>query len=253
MKPAEMAVPEFRSLCAKADTQMFTWIQGYEGSVSAEHGIGLLKRHLLKYTRTEAELAIMQDFKRSLDPKNLLKPRENFMNTLLAAVLMFSSFNVATLSARAETELKVGDAAPTFKLKDQDGKDFDLASRKGKWTVLYFYPKAGTPGCTKQACGFRDDIKKIEVLGANVYGISTDTVADQAKFHKEHNLNFTLLADPEAVAVGEYGSKMPAVNMSKRWTYIIGPKLEIREIEKDVDPALDASKVAKKIAELQKK
>jgi peroxiredoxin Q/BCP len=149
-------------------------------------------------------------------------------------------------------ELEPGNKAPLFQIKDDQNKTFDLASRKGHWTVLYFYPKAGTPGCTKQACGFRDAIKKIEVLGADVFGISTDTVEDQAKFHKAQHLNFRLLADPDAKVVGMYGTEMAAKNMSKRWTFIIDPDLVIRDIEHDVDPAMDAAKVAKKISELQK-
>ena len=74
MKPESMDVAEFRTLCAKADEQMFTWIQGYEGSVSAEHGIGLLKKHLLRFTRTENEIELMRNFKKTFDPKNLLNP-----------------------------------------------------------------------------------------------------------------------------------------------------------------------------------
>ena len=78
MKPAAMDIAEFRSSCARADEQMFTWIQAYEGSVSAEHGIGLLKKHLLKYTRSEAEITIMQDLKQVFDSKNLLNPGKIF-------------------------------------------------------------------------------------------------------------------------------------------------------------------------------
>ena len=74
MKPESMDLAEFRTLCGKADEQMFTWIQGYEGSVSAEHGIGLLKKHLLKFTRSETEIELMREFKRTFDPKNLLNP-----------------------------------------------------------------------------------------------------------------------------------------------------------------------------------
>lgn len=70
------------------------------------------------------------------------------------------------------SELKVGDAAPEVKLQTDEGKPFDLAQRKGQWTVLYFYPKAETPGCTKQACAFRDSISKIHELKAEVYGVS---------------------------------------------------------------------------------
>jgi peroxiredoxin Q/BCP len=150
--------------------------------------------------------------------------------------------------AMAAADLKVGDNAPTFKAKTDTGAEFDLASRKGKWTVLYFYPKSGTPGCTTQACAYRDNIKKVQAQGAEIFGISADDVAAQAKFKKEHQLNFTLLADPNDDVINLYGSKMPIISMSKRWTFIIDPELKIRSIEKDVDPAVDALKTAEKIA-----
>ena len=164
------------------------------------------------------------------------------MGTLVALVLGFSS------SQSFAADLKVGDAAPTFKAKTDAGSDFDLASRKGSWTVLYFYPKSGTPGCTTQACAYRDNIKKVQAQGAEIYGVSADDVAAQANFKKEHHLNFTLLADSKADVINLYGSKMPVMSMSKRWTFIIDPALKIRSIEKDVDPAVDALKTAEKIA-----
>jgi peroxiredoxin Q/BCP len=154
--------------------------------------------------------------------------------------------------AQATTDLKVGDSAPTFKAKTDTGAEFDLASRKGKWTVLYFYPKSGTPGCTTQACAYRDNIKKVQEQGAEIFGISADDVAAQAKFKKEHRLNFTLLADPNDDVINLYGSKMPIMSMSKRWTFIVDPELKIRSIEKDVDPAIDALKTAEKIASFKK-
>ncbi len=156
-------------------------------------------------------------------------------------------------NAQAAADLKVGDPAPTFKAKTDAGTEFDLQSRKGKWTVLYFYPKAGTPGCTTQACAYRDNIKKVQAQGAEIFGISADDVADQAKFKKEHQLNFTLLADPKDDVINLYGSKMPIMSMSKRWTFIIDPDLKIRSIEKDVDPAVDALKTAEKIAAFKSK
>jgi thioredoxin-dependent peroxiredoxin len=149
--------------------------------------------------------------------------------------------------------LKLGDPAPLFTLKTHENKQFSLADRKGQWTVLFFYPKAGTPGCTKQACAFRDNIEKIKNQGADVFGISTDTVAAQEKFHKEHNMNFTLLADDSAKVSELYGSKMPMVKMSKRWTFIVDPEMKIRSIDKDVDPIMDAQKVAAEIKKLQGK
>jgi len=155
-------------------------------------------------------------------------------------------------AARAgAVELKVGDSAPLFSAQTQDGATFDLASRKGSWTVLYFYPKAGTPGCTTQACAFRDSIKAIRAEGAEVYGISADTVAAQAAFKQEHHLDFTLLADPDDAVIDLYGAKMFFLSMSKRWTFLIDPQLVIRDIERDVDPAIDAQRVATAIAGLK--
>lgn len=168
------------------------------------------------------------------------------MKTLACALFIFMS-SIATAA-----NLSVNDAAPVFATQNQAGFPFDLNSRRGKWTVLYFYPKAGTPGCTKQACAFRDSIKKIRDQGAEVYGVSGDSIKELFEFHKEHNLNFDLLSDPKAKILESYGTKMFGLNISKRWTFILDPKLVIRSIDKDVDPVLDADKVAKKIAELKK-
>ncbi len=163
------------------------------------------------------------------------------------------SFVFMLLSASAQSAVELGKVAPDFKSTTHEGKPFNLSERKDKgWTVLYFYPKAGTPGCTKQACGFRDAIKKIQVLGAEVYGISSDSVEAQAKFHKEHKLLFTLLADPDLEVIKKFDVKMPVVSMSKRWTFILDPKLVVRAIDNNVDPVMDAENVAKKITELQK-
>jgi peroxiredoxin Q/BCP len=151
------------------------------------------------------------------------------------------------------SDLKVNDPAPTFKTQTHEGQEFDLASRKGKWTVLYFYPKADTPGCTKQACAFRDSLATIRDQGADVFGISSDSVSAQAAFHKKHRLNFTLLADAKGEVVKLYGTKMPLIPMSisKRWTFVIGPELTIRAIDKDVDPVLDSERTAALITELK--
>lgn len=163
---------------------------------------------------------------------------------IAATVLIHSALSLAA-------ELKTKDPAPLFKAQNQAGKEFDLSSRKGQWTVLYFYPKAGTPGCTKQACAFRDNIDKIHAQGAEVYGISADTVAEQAAFHKEHHLNFDLLADPEDHVVNMYGAKMPVLKMAKRWTFILDPQLKIRAVMKDVDPVIDSEKMASTLEKLK--
>lgn len=166
------------------------------------------------------------------------------------AVLLFAGSLFMT-GARAEP-LAVGQKAPSFQLKNQEGEAVSLASRAGKgWTVLYFYPKAGTPGCTTQACAFRDTIQKIRDQNAEVYGVSTDDIAALADFHKKHRLNFPLLSDTDAAVTEAYGVKVPVMKMAKRWSFIIDPELIIRDINDDVDPALDAAIVAERLKKLK--
>ncbi len=175
-----------------------------------------------------------------------------FSSAIKKGVVMFSLLTSMGL-AHAE-KVSVGQQAPLFTLHAQDGSTIDLASRQGKgWTVLYFYPKAGTPGCTTQACAFRDAIKVIRSENADVFGISTDDVENLQKFHKEHQLTFTLLSDPDAKVTEAYGVKMPIVTVAKRWTFILDPSLVIRQIDDDVDPAMDAMRVAKELQKLQAK
>ena len=107
-------------------------------------------------------------------------------------------------------QLKVGDRAPSFSLKDQNGKDVSLSDFKGKKLLLYFFPKADTPGCTKQACSVRDATKELAEDGVAAVGISPDTPATQKKFDDKHGLGFPLLSDPDhkvAQAYGVWGKK----------------------------------------------
>lgn len=168
------------------------------------------------------------------------------VRTCIALLLLATLPQVASA-----TNLEAGDPAPLFTAKTQDGATFDLGQRKGQWTVLYFYPKAGTPGCTKQADGFRDGIAPLRASGAEVFGISTDSVEAQAQFHRDENLSFTLLADPDGTITELYGAKMPVMTIAKRWTFVIDPTLTIREVERDVDPSTDAQRVAATIARLK--
>lgn len=166
----------------------------------------------------------------------------------LVVIFFTLGFNTTTLAK----SLKVGDLAPNFVLKTDKNTDFELHQRKGKWTILFFFPKAETPGCTKQACAFRDAIKVIRQENADVFGISADDVGAQAQFVKNHQLSFTLLADPELKAIELFDTKMPLVKMSKRWTFLINPDLKIAFIDQNVDPVKDANKMAEKIRELTK-
>lgn len=171
------------------------------------------------------------------------------MNPILSSLLALFSLSRPAHAAA----LKVGDPAPAFQVEDHEGKPFDLASRKGKWTVLYFYPKADTPGCTKQACTFRDSLAQIRKLGAEVYGISTDKVKAIRAFHEKHHLTFPLLADPDHKVTSAYGAAMLGGLLAKRWTFIIDPALVIQSIDTEVDPVKDAERSAAKIQELQNK
>ena len=140
---------------------------------------------------------------------------------------------VATLAALAGSEAtaaapKVGAAAPEFRLQDQ----------AGKWVVLYFYPKDNTPGCTTQACGFRDDIFAFRRANATILGISVDDVESHDKFAKEHSLPFSILADSSKQTTKTYGVLYRALclfEMAHRETFIIDPQGRIAKHYADVD------------------
>jgi peroxiredoxin Q/BCP len=133
-------------------------------------------------------------------------------------------------------ELKAGDAAPDISLNTDAGKPFQLSSLRGKNVVLYFYPKADTPGCTKEACAFRDNAKKFAKANTEVVGVSPDTDAAQAQFKTKFDLPFTLLADQEHKAAEAYGV-WKEKNMYgrkymgiERTTFVIDPQGKIKRI-----------------------
>jgi peroxiredoxin Q/BCP len=148
-------------------------------------------------------------------------------------------------------DAEMNQTAPNIELPNQDGKVFKLSDRKGKWTVIFFYPKAGSPGCTEQACAFRDSIKKIEARNAILVGISADKQESQKEFHKKHNLSFDLLSDPDGKVLSAYGVRLPLIGVARRTTFIVDPEMKIRSIAKDVDPAFDAEWSAETLDELQ--
>ncbi|MBV6419460.1 MAG: putative peroxiredoxin bcp [Ignavibacteriaceae bacterium] len=149
--------------------------------------------------------------------------------------------------------LKVGDKAPAFKLKNQDEETISLSRLKGKPVVLYFYPKDDTPGCTKEACNFRDEFPKFGKLKAEIIGISTDSVKSHKKFAEKYGLPFNLLADEKKEVVEKYGV-WKEKNMYgrkymgiERTTFIINsdgrianifPKVKVDEHNKEVMEAL---------------
>ncbi len=133
------------------------------------------------------------------------------------------------------SDLAVGSKAPAFEGRDQKGQLIRLADFAGKQAVvLYFYPKDDTPGCTKEACSFRDGHGAILAAGAVVIGVSSQDVASKKAFADRYHLPFSLLADPDKVILEAYGVKMPLVGLAKRVTFIIDKAGVIRHIIGDV-------------------
>ena len=144
---------------------------------------------------------------------------------------------------------RVGKKAPSFTLPDQNGKEHSLADYKGKWVLLYFYPKDDTPGCTIEACTIRDQFKDFKKIGAVVLGVSTDSVASHKKFAAKFELPFTLLADVNKEVVGAYGvfgeKKMMgrAFMGVRRTSFLINPDGNIAKVYEKVKPPEHAGEV----------
>jgi thioredoxin-dependent peroxiredoxin len=153
---------------------------------------------------------------------------------------------------------KAGQTAPAFTLLDQDGAERSLSDYKGKWVLLYFYPKDNTPGCTIEACTLRDQFKDFKKIGAAVIGISTDSVKSHKKFADAYELPFTLLADELKEVVGQYGvfgekKFMGRTYMGiKRTSFLIDPKGKIAKVYEKVKPLKHSAEVIADLKELTK-
>ncbi len=144
--------------------------------------------------------------------------------------------------------------APDFSLQDGDGNTHSLPDYKGKWLVLYFYPKVETPGCTVEACSLRDARDDITALGAEVIGISADDASSHEKFKAKHTLNFTLLSDPDHTAMNAYGAwgkKMFGKEGILRKTFIIDPQGVVQKVYGRVTPLGHGEQVVEELKRLQ--
>ncbi len=137
---------------------------------------------------------------------------------------------------------KEGDPAPDFTLKDQSGKATTLSALKGKRVVLYFYPKADTPGCTKEACAFRDEAPSLP-RDVVVVGVSKDSVGSQEKFAQKFGLTFPLLADAKGEVIARYGVD-GLFGFAKRVTFLIGADGKVAKVWPTVNPLTHAAQVA---------
>jgi len=164
--------------------------------------------------------------------------------SLMAVLLTASSSSIAGL--------KVGEKAPNFSLQDQNNVTHTLSDYEGQWVVLYFYPKDDTPGCTTQACDFRDAVKRIIVSKAIVFGLSLDSVTSHKLFAEKYNLPFSLLADETGEVSELYDSLRKLLSYAKRNTFIVDPKGNIAKIYLSVDPKTHSEMVLSDLSNLQK-
>ncbi|NGO37844.1 thioredoxin-dependent thiol peroxidase [Limisphaera ngatamarikiensis] len=159
--------------------------------------------------------------------------------------------------ARTEGGLREGDTAPDFEGLTQTGQRFRLRDCRGRWVVLYFYPRDHTPGCTREACEFRDWHGALDRSGAVVVGVSTDTVASHARFADKYRLPFVLVADSDGTICRMYGVRGQKRFLGRsfegtlRTTFLIDPEGRIRRVWRRVRPAGHAEAVLKALEELR--
>ena len=178
---------------------------------------------------------------------------KNIFIKMLSLTAMISIFVWA--DAYTDTQPAVGDSAPTFKLQDQNGDWHTLGDYKGKYVVLFFYPKDGTPGCTTEACNFRDNIFAFDDLNTQILGISLDDVDSHKEFSEKYSLPYPILADVEKESAVDYGvlGKFMMMTITKRESFIIDPEGLIVKHYKNVDPDKHTDEVIEELKSLQKK
>ena len=168
------------------------------------------------------------------------------------AVLILAFFGYRYYSNASNT-LKAGDNAPNFSLDDATGKTHHLSDYAGQYLVLYFYPKDDTPGCTKEACEFRDDLPKLEKLGAKVVGISVDDGRSHADFAKKYHLSFPLLSDTDGKVAKQYNAltNLGFVKIAKRYTFLINPAGKLEKIYLSVNTSKHSQEIIDDLTKLK--
>lgn len=148
------------------------------------------------------------------------------------------------------TGLKAKDDAPEFSGINQDGKAIHLSDFNGKFVLIFFYPKDDTPGCTKEACSFRDEYAKIKALNSVVLGVSRQDQRSHLEFKNKHKLPFDLLVDKDGTIAQAFGvGQMPVIGLTKRQSVLIGPDRKIIQFYSDVNPENHTREV---LADIQK-
>jgi peroxiredoxin Q/BCP len=165
--------------------------------------------------------------------------------TLLRRLTALVLACVGMQTSAAAAEITVGQIPPDFRLQDQNGQWHTLVQHRGKWIALYFYPKDDTPGCTKEACAFRDNIFAFESVGAIILGVSLDDVKSHEEFAKKYSLPFPLLADTDGEVAKQYGvlNNIAGFKLAKRQSFLIGPDGRLVKHYEKVDPEKHSAEV----------
>ena len=163
----------------------------------------------------------------------------------LVAILSIAALVAFTSDFSAAEQVGVGEPAPDFELVDQDGQLHSIEDYRGKWVALYFYPKDGTPGCTTEACEFRDNIFAFRNADCQILGVSLDDEASHKAFSEKHGLPFPLLADTEGFAADAYGvkSRMLGMTIARRQTFLIDPEGNVAKHYGEVNPETHSAEV----------
>lgn len=157
------------------------------------------------------------------------------------------------LAPNVYAELQIGDTAPDFSLQNQHQDTVSLEDQQGKWVVLYFYPKDDTPGCTTEACSFRDNINRLIAQQAVILGVSVDSVASHKEFAEKYELPFSLLADEDSHIAAKYDAvlNLGIIKFARRHSFIIDPNGKIARIYRNVDPQRHVAQILKDLKTLQ--
>jgi peroxiredoxin Q/BCP len=171
--------------------------------------------------------------------------------TLLAALLLPALLQAPEKETAPPRRPAVGAPAPAFRLNDDRGQAVALGGEREAWTVLAFYPKAMTPGCTRECRALRDGSAKLAELGVEVYGVSLDSVADQARFREQEQLSFPLLSDPDGSVAAKYGVLEPGRPYPQRVTFVIDEKGILRHVDEKVSVDTHAEDLAALVQKLR--
>ena len=175
--------------------------------------------------------------------------------TSILAAVFAAAIALPAAAADAPATPAVGSPAPDFSLTSNEGKTVKLSDFKGKWVVLYFYPKDFTSGCTMEAHNFQRDLAKYDGMNAAIVGVSVDTAESHKEFCAKEGLNFKLLSDPDAAVSTAYGSVMEyqGKKLSARNTFLIDPTGKLVKVYTGVKPASHSEEVLAELTTLEKK